>query len=182
MTDQGGHLGRGDAGPVEGHEVRATYRSLHEARSALVALERHGVEAAHIELDGPGAAWAELPITNDEQGHADLAIERRLERRGGLGFVLGAVVGGLVVAGLAHLLSDSDSAWIGGMIAGAIFGGGLGFLWSGFAGLAVNEGFADTYAAPADVDAPTIVVVHDEDPDAVVQTLRGTNPSSLMVA
>lgn len=181
MTDQGGHRGRGDAGGDGHHEVRATYRSLNEARSALIALERHGVEASHIELEGPGMQQAEIPVTNDEQQSADLDLEKRLERRGGAGFAVGAVVGAVVVAVLAQLLSNSDAAWIGGGVAGAAFGGGLGFLWSGFSGLAVNEGFVDTYAAPD--DGPAVVVVHDEvDTDAVVATLRGTNPSSLMVA
>lgn len=181
MTDEGGHMGRDGAGHDAHREVRATYASLSEARSALLALERTGVEAATIDLDGPGAALAEIPVTNDEQRHADLALERGLERRSGVGLVIGAVLGAAVVAGLAQLMSEGDGAWVGGLVAGGVFGGGLGFLWSAFAGLAVNEGFADSYAAPD--DGPTIVVVHDaDDVDAVVATLRGTNPSSLVLA
>lgn len=178
-------MGRDDGGrdahhPAH-HEVRATYHSLTEARSALIALERHGVDAAHIDLEGPGALQAELPVTNDEQRDADLALERRLEHRSVAGLLIGAVLGGGIVAGLAQLMSDGGGAWLGGLVAGAVFGGGLGFLWSSFAVLAVDEGFADTYAAPD--DGPAVVVVHDEvDTDSVVATLRGTNPSSLMVA
>lgn len=48
---------------------------MEEARTALLALERKGVEAAEIELLGDGADRAHLPITNDEQQAADVAME-----------------------------------------------------------------------------------------------------------
>src|SRR2546423_12098535 len=82
----------GHAGHV-GHDVRATYRSVNEARTALLALERKGVDAAEIEPAGPGAANAKMPVTNGEQLSADLEIERHLERRGGSGRVIGAAAG-----------------------------------------------------------------------------------------
>jgi hypothetical protein len=176
MTMNGGH---------RGHDVQATYDSMEDARSALVALERRGVDAAEIELVGEGARASREPRTNDEMLDADLTMERHLERRGGAGLVVGLLIGVLFGASAGWLLGGGNAAALalGGAAGGAIFGAGLGFLWGAFSGMAVDQGWADTYAATADPARPVMVVVHaDSDYESVVETLRRTNPASLRVA
>src|SRR2546423_12564744 len=99
---------------VADHNVVATYPNPNVARSALVTLERRGVEAADIELFGPGMDAAALPITNDEQRGADMDAVGELARRGVLGVVVGALVGAFLGFVIAWIVGASP-----GMQAGA---------------------------------------------------------------
>jgi hypothetical protein len=142
------------------HNVVATFDGPDEARAALMLLERRGVESGDIELFGPGMDGADLPLTNEEQRATDGAAVTAVERRGGLGILLGAIAGAVVGGGIAAVASGNSAPILAGALAGALLLGALGFLWGGFSAMTVNEQWGDTFAPG---DGETSVAVHSDD-------------------
>jgi hypothetical protein len=156
------------------HNVVATFESPDQARAALTLLERKGVEAGDIELFGPGAERAHQPITNDEQLEVDLQTTTVVAKRfsaisfvaavvGAVGYAAGAATGALV-----------------GALGGFIVFGLLGFLWGGYSGLAVDEEWADTFAAEGEVSV-AVHSAHEKEIEAAVEALKGTAAKRLAV-
>jgi hypothetical protein len=142
------------------HNVVATFDGPEQARAALRALERKGVEAGDIELFGPGMAMAEIPVTNDEQRGADVDALVAVERRGVAGIVVGAVVGALIGGIITGAMSVGFTAVVASAVAGALLVGALGFLWGGFSALSVNEQWGETFESEG---GETSVAVHSDD-------------------
>lgn len=162
-------------------EVRATYPSMRKARDGLMALERRGVEAEDIGLEGPGAARAKLPVTNDEERQTDLAVMGYVGRRAGVGAVLVGFAGAVLGAVAGAVLHGAVTAVAGAVAVGAL-ALALGFLWGGFTGLAADDAFGDTFVALDEGEPVVVVVHHAENYESVVEALRATQPSSLQVA
>jgi hypothetical protein len=165
------------------HNVIAVYPDVEQARAALTTLERKGIEAGNIELLGPGMDDAHEPQTNREVHDADQAVVAQVEKRGGAGFVVGAIVGALVLAAVAAIARYAFGAFedsfggllIGAMIGGAAIGGFAGFFYGGATGLPVNDAWGETYLAVR--GGKTAVAVHSEEPDQVetaIAALRTT--------
>jgi hypothetical protein len=142
------------------HNVVATFDGPAEARAALMLLERRGVESGDIELFGPGMDGSALPLTNDEQRQTDGAAVTAVERRGGLGILIGAFAGGVIGGGIAAIASGDSGPVLAGALAGALLLGALGFLWGGFSAMSVNEQWGDTFAPG---EGETSVAVHSDD-------------------
>jgi hypothetical protein len=154
---------------IAAHNVVATFDGPAEARAALVALERKGVEAGDIELFGPGMSMAEVPVTNDEQREADLDALHEVEKRGVIGIGIGVVVGALIGGGIAALMGGGFAVVVGSAIAAALLLGALGFLWAGFSGLSVNEQWEETFESTG---GETSVAVHSDDEHEVEVALE----------
>jgi outer membrane lipoprotein SlyB len=160
----------------------ATFATPEQARAALQALERKGVEAADIELFGPGIESGKRPVTNDEQQAIDMestaTVAKRFTAVSAALAVVGAVIGGV----LGAVVSDGYGGGIlAGVLGGFIVGGLLGFLWGGYGSLPVNEQFADTFQSEG---GETKVAVHADDEqviDLAKETLRGSDARSLEV-
>jgi hypothetical protein len=162
------------------HDIRATYSSLARARHALQLLERKGVDASLISLEGPGADLARVPTTNVEQRSDDQALVSRVGGRAIVGLLVGALIGALICVVIA-VVADITMAVV---IAGVIVGGLLGFLWSGYSGLSVSEAWSDTYAGPDEGEgvSTTVVIQADDRADELVEALRGTDPVDIAVS
>lgn len=160
----------------------ATYASPEEARAALQLLERKGVEAAEIELFGPGVESGKRPVTNDEQHAVDMKATREVGKRFTVLSATLAVVGGIIGAVAGGLISDGWGTGVyAGAMAGVIVGGLLGFLWGGYGSLSANEdAFADTYQSEG---GETCLAVRSSDDviDLVAEALRGSDPRSVEV-
>jgi MFS family permease len=164
---------------VADHNVIATYPSPDEARAALVALERKGVEAADIELFGPGMEAATMPVTNDEQRGADMNAVGAVARRGVIGVVIGALLGALVGFVIASIAGGSPGWQAGSALAGFVAGGPLGFLYAGYSGLSVSEEWGETFESTG---GRTSVAVHATDRsefERALDALRSTHADRL---
>lgn len=164
---------------VADHNIVATYPSPEEARAALTALERKGVEAADIELFGPGMEAATMPITNDEQRGADMNATGAIARRASVGVAIGALLGALLGFVITWVVSDSAGMMLGAAVAGFVAGGPLGFLYSGYSGLTVSEEWGETFEGRS---GETSVAVHSTDrreAERALDALRATHAHRL---
>lgn len=164
------------------HNLVATYATPEQARAALQVLERKGVEAADIELFGPGMESGKRPVTNDEQHDVDMASTRAVAARfSATSFAL-ALVGAVVGMVVAGVVSDWSSGTVAGGLGGFIVGGLLGFLWGGYAALPFNEQFADTFGGDG---GETSVAVHADDEHVIERAraaLAGSDARTIEVA
>jgi hypothetical protein len=123
-----------EAGRLADYNAIAVFASMDQARSAIDALERGGVEAATISLLGPGAE--EARGTTDTRRRDERSF-LRLGRRTIAGVVAGAVTGaviGFVIGLFAFGLPGAGpvvkaSVWytaLGGAAVGAIVAGIVG--------------------------------------------------------
>jgi hypothetical protein len=157
------------------HNLVATYPSPADARDAMVRLERRGIEAGDIELFGPGLRMADMPVTNDEQRDADIAVIGTVERRAVIGVVMGAILGAALGIGAAAVLSGDAGPLVGGAGGGALVGAVLGFLYAGYSGLPVNDQWQETFQ---DDSGTTSVAVHSTDEheiEVALAALRDTH-------
>lgn len=144
-------------------DLVATFPDRADVKRAVLDLERHGtVDADRIELSG-------LVDTTEELGRraADREVLRSMGTRSIAGSALGAVLGFLVLGGLALLLGADPrpeaplAAAVGGMFAG----GALGFFYgiafrtpvtgAALEGATTSDGVDDT--------GPATMVVHLDD-------------------
>jgi hypothetical protein len=167
------------------HNLLATYPDAEHARAALLRLERRGVEAADIEVLGPGSdpggSAIPVPVTNDEQRTIDMNFTGAVARRGGLGLAAGAALGALVAGVAAAVVAGGAAPVVGSVVAGMMAGAALGFLYASYSGLPVNEQFEDTFD---EVPGATTVAVHSADPheiDVALDALRDTQAIGLAV-
>lgn len=161
------------------HNLVATYSSAEQARAALTMLERKGVEATDIELFGPGIAGATRAMTNDEMHDADVGMTNAIGKRLGVGIFLGAVLGAILGVVLGAVIGGTATGMTMGGFAGAAAGVALGFFWSGYSGLPVNEQFEETFQGPG---GETSVAVHSSDPSEIetaLQALKGSDATRL---
>jgi hypothetical protein len=171
-------------GRLAEHNLLATYPDAGRARAALLRLERRGVEAADIEVLGPGSSRggpAPVAVTNDEQGLVDMNVTGAVARRGGVGLVAGAALGALVAGLAAGIVAGGAAPVLGAAVAGMMAGATLGFLYASYSGLPVNEQFEETFDEAA---GATTVAVHSADPheiDVALAALRDTDAVRLAV-
>jgi hypothetical protein len=161
------------------HNLVATYSSAEQARAALQMLERKGVEASDIELFGPGIEAAGQAMTNDEMHDADVALTTAVGKRLGVGIFAGAIIGAIIGVVLGAVIGGNATAMTMGGFAGAAAGVALGFFWSGYSGLPVNEQFEETFQGPG---GETSVAVHSSDPSEIetaVAALKGSDAKRL---
>jgi hypothetical protein len=160
-------------------ELVATYPDGTSARAAIAALERRGVDAAHIDLvEAPGAR---APATDDALAEPDEAVIREVGTRSVGGLVIGALLGGALAALVAWFVADGSTMAMAIAIAGAAAGGGaLGFFYGGASALSVSEEWADTFATTG--QATLAVVVPDEAVVDIREVLEHTKPVRITVS
>jgi outer membrane lipoprotein SlyB len=158
-------------------EVIARYRDLDEARKALTALERHGIEGSRISLEGQAPTRA---ASEHDTLDRDRRVTRQIGSRVALSGLAGAIVGGLA----GYLLGDvafgaAGAVWaaaIGGVIAGAAVGGVL----AGYATPAMSDEWELTHEY--EPDGEVAVRVTSSDPrelDKAAEVLRAKGPISI---
>src|SRR4051812_34941207 len=120
-------------------EVVATYRSAEEARTAIQALERRGIDAEQIRMIGtPGVNAARTDYAMREP---DEVLTRTVGRRALGGSIALAVVAAIIVFVVARFVLDAAVGAAVAFAAGAFMAGGaLGFFYGGAASLAGSGG------------------------------------------
>lgn len=145
------------------YNVRAHFPDMESARRGIAAVERAGVPASDIHLEGRSAQQA---TTQSDTSGSDEAFIREAEKAVFGGAAVGAASGGILglIAGLAFL----DPTWPAAAVAaaaGVAGGGGLGFVANAIARLQQTDAVELTYH---DVDSSDVyVAVHTNDRDDV---------------
>src|SRR5690348_4954047 len=106
-------------------EVVATYPNAEAARTAIKALERHGIDAERIRMiDTPGLR---APKTDEALRDPDMAVTRKVGSRAAVGGLAMAVVVGVAAFVVTRLALDAAPGaalmfGVGGFIAGGALG------------------------------------------------------------
>lgn len=146
------------------HTIFAVYPDMARAREAMTALERSGIEAADISLEGgPVDAAADDPVTAER----DLRVTSHVGGRAITGLAVGSVIGaavGLLVAAIATG-GFGPVVWAA-VIGGAVAGGAVGGLMTGLATPAMSEEWELTHEPVSD---GVRVRVTSEDADEIAR-------------
>jgi hypothetical protein len=175
---------RGATAALATYNVVAVLPGMEEARAAIDALERGGIEAAEISLLGPAAEEAAEHVDTRER---DAGVAGRVGTRAAVGAAAGGATGGLAgfLAGLAAFAIPGVGPVLGAgvwaaTVAGAVAGGSVGGVIGGYSAVDMTEAYELTYES---VKAGRVLVgVHSEDPGTVEkgeEILRGLEPLSL---
>jgi hypothetical protein len=148
------------------HNVVAVFPGMQQAREAIDALERGGIDAAEVSLLGPAAEEAAEHLDTRDR---DESMTERVGSRATAGAVAGGATGGLAgfLAGLAAFAIPGVGPVLGAgvwaaTIGGAVAGGSIGGVIGGYSAVDMNEAYELTYES---VRAGRVVVgVHSEDP------------------
>jgi hypothetical protein len=148
------------------HNVVAVFPGMQQAREAIDALERGGIDAAEVSLLGPAAEEAAEHLDTRDR---DAGMAERVGSRATVGAVAGGATGGLAgfLAGLAAFAIPGVGPVLGAgvwaaTIGGAVAGGSVGGVIGGYSAVDMNEAYELTYES---VRAGRVVVgVHSEDP------------------
>jgi hypothetical protein len=157
---------REDRPALAPHNVVAVLPGMAEARKALDALERGGIDAAEISLLGPTVEEAAEQVDTRER---DAGVAARVGARAAVGAAAGGATGGLAgfIAGLAAFAIPGVGPVLGAgvwaaTIGGAVAGGSVGGVIGGYSAVDMSEAYELTYES---VRAGRVVVgVHSEDP------------------
>lgn len=145
------------------YQTRAQFRDMEAARRAIAALERAGVPASDIGLEG---GLADKAAGQADTSHSDEAFMHEAEKTVFGGAAIGTGVGALV--GLLAGLVFVGWSWPGIAVtvaAGGAAGGGLGFVVNAMASMQQTDAAELTYH---DVDDGELyVVVRTEDREDV---------------
>lgn len=168
------------------HNVLAVLADMEEAREAVEALERAGIEANAISLLGRTAEAASEP-TRERQRQGDEAVTSEAGRTAGKSAAAGAGIGGAAgfVAGAAVFgIPGIGQALAAGIwastLGGAAAGAGVGFTAGGVAGVKESEAWGLSFKALS--EGKVVVGVHGEHEDMVRRAagvLEGFDPQQL---
>src|SRR5690349_19178805 len=124
-------------------EVVATYSSAEAARTAIQALERHGIDAERIRMiDTPGLR---TPTTDEAMRDPDMAVTRKVGgRAAGAGIAMAIVVAVAVFLVTRFALDAAPGAALMFGVGGFVAGGALGMLFGGYSTLAVSDEWGES--------------------------------------
>jgi hypothetical protein len=160
-------------------EVVATYRDAEAARTAIQALERHGIDADRIRMIG--TSGVRTPKTDEAMREPDMAVTRKVgSRAAGGGIALAVVVGLAAFLVTRFALDAAPGAALMFGVGGFIAGGALGMLFGGYSTLAVSDEWGESFAATG----PTTISVHVPE-DAVIDLrdrIEATHPDRVTIS
>jgi hypothetical protein len=151
------------------HNVLAVFSGLDEARKAIDALGRAGIDGTEISLLGRAAQEAGSDLETTQR---DEAVAQDVGKRAAVGAATGSAVGGVTgfLAGLAAFAIPGVGPVIGSgvwaaTIGGAVAGGAVGGVAGGISSFDMTEAWELTHES---VKADRVVVgVHSDDPTEV---------------
>ena len=153
----------------------ATFRSPAEARTAIEALEHHGVDGVEIDVPPPPRSAARQP--------ADRRTLLHVGGRAGKGIVVGAVVGAAIfaVVGVVFVVIGWPVALLAGLaLAGAAIGGTAGAFIGLERGVGMSEGWEQTFHEPRTTAVPVEVhATSAAEIDTARRVLEGQGPLEL---
>lgn len=157
----------------------ADFTDRDAARHAIRELEDQGIPRSRILVGGQAPDQDSAPMATGAQDKQTVNSMWRLGVRGTvLGFIGGGLAGGLLGAAV---WSPMTPVWFFLAVAFAVFGTGLGLLWSFMIGKGEGDHMGTVYDDPA-ADQPTMVTVRTDDPgrlESLLDTLAaagGDNP------
>lgn len=133
-------------------------------RRAVQELERAGVARTRILVSGVAPDQSSTPIDTSVRDQRMITNLWNLAVRGAVLGLIGGAVFGAVLGSL--IWSPMSPAWLLLSVGMAVFGIGLGMLWSLLIGKGESTHMGTVYDEPA-ADQPTTVTVRPEDPDQV---------------
>jgi hypothetical protein len=138
---------------------------MDQARRAIDALQRAGIEAQLIGLGGPGA---ERAARRTDTAGRDVAETTRIGSRAAIGGAIGSAVGAVLGGVIGALVFEpfAGGFW-GALIAGAIGGGAVGGVAAGVGSADLVEDVELTY--DRDEAGPVRVEVFTPDPDVAAR-------------
>jgi hypothetical protein len=159
-------------------ELVVRYRDPEQARAAIVALERRGIDADNIHLTAPGVG---APTTDGATRQVDKAVAKRVGRRSlGTSVVLALLLGAMGAV-LGWFVSGGDSTAMLLTAAGCFMAGGaLGFVYGGYSGIAVSDEWGETFEATG--PATLTVDVADDEVIDLRKALETTDPMEITVS
>jgi hypothetical protein len=165
--------------PLAEHNLLATFADLEQARKAVQALERAGVEAGDVVLH----TGQEAPASGAGARARDVAVTRHVGKWAAGGFLVGGLVFAAIVVVAINLIGVEPrmAASVGSGIAAFLLGGAIAAFWSGAKEIPVNaEALESTFGARTSGDVA--VAVHTSHADRATQAedvLRSLDPRSL---
>lgn len=150
------------------HNVIAVFPGLSEAREAMQALQRQGIEATHISLLGPAAEEAAADADTTER---DGRVIGEVTRATAGGTLAGGAAGGLAgfLTGLAAFAIPGVGPAVGtgvwlSTLGGATLGGGIGGMLGGVSAINAGEAWELSHHVK---EGRALVGVHADDPQIV---------------
>ncbi|MGB3410427.1 MAG: hypothetical protein WBA45_04460 [Microthrixaceae bacterium] len=123
--------------PKSNDHTIAWFSSIDQARHAVLALERNGVDSSYIEV-------ATKPTSEDR----NLVDKRSMAWMGKLavvGVIGGILIGAIIAVLIVVIVGAEGVGLVAGVIAGAVFGAFAGGFYSVAVQLPVSEGSFDTF-------------------------------------
>jgi len=150
--------------PFAAYNVVVAFDDSKDAREAVLALERAGIDGAKLSYLGiePSAEQ-----TTDERtaelDHEELSFVARGTAKGGsLGTLGGAALGGaiMLIPGIGPVVG---AGVLGAALGGGFFGGVVGGIWGGFNRMGASQAWDEVFH---DIEEGLVLVgVHTDDPD-----------------
>jgi hypothetical protein len=166
------------------HNLTAAFPGMEEARAALDALERAGIESSRISLLGPRAEEA---AEETDTRSRDLDLTKDVGKKVAAGAAAGSAVGGAAgfLAGLAAFAIPGVGPVLGAgvwaaTIGGAAAGASVGGVVAGVGSIDVSEAWELTYQHVR--EGRVVVGVHSDDADEVgkaAEALQKLEPLSV---
>jgi hypothetical protein len=151
-----------------GHIV-ATFPDMDTARAAVSKLERGGIEASDVSVEGPPA---ERAARDPDPRPRDRGVIRHVGSRVFLGGVIGSVVGGAIGLMIGLLLLDGPAAVVASMLGGVIAGGAVGGVLGGYGSTGQGEDWEIAHQPDGGSVRVRVTVADPGDLERVEELLR----------
>lgn len=152
--------------PFATHNVVVAFDDSKDAREALLALERAGIDGSRLSYLGiEPSADQTIDERTAEIDSAELSFVGRGTAKGGsIGTVGGAAIGGalMLVPGIGTVVG---AGVLGAALGGGFFGGVLGGIWGGFSRMGASQAWDDVFH---NIEEGLVLVgVHTDDPEEI---------------
>lgn len=149
--------------PMGAYNAVAEFPDMARARQAMDALQRAGIEASKVSIEGRAV---ERAASHTHTSDRDARVAEHVGSRTGLGALIGLAVGAAVGLIAGTLVLDlSTGGIVAATISTAVAGGAVG----GVLGGVTSADLAEEWELTHDPDAPgpVLVVVHSDDPEEI---------------
>jgi hypothetical protein len=152
--------------PFATHNVVVAFDDSMQAREALLALERAGIDGSKLSYLGiEPSADQTIDERTSELDNAELSFVARGTAKGGTyGTIGGAAIGGalMLIPGIGTI---AGAGILGAALGGGAFGGVLGGIWGGFNRMGASQAWDEVFH---DIEEGLVLVgVHTDDPEEI---------------
>jgi hypothetical protein len=162
-----GQSAQAELPPFATFNAIATFDTSEEAREAILALERAGLDGSQLSFLGLDSSEQSLDERSSELDHQQTSFVARGTAKGGsLGSLGGAALGGaiMLIPGIGPIVG---AGVLGAALGGGFFGGVLGGIWGGFNRMGASAAWEETFHHIQ--NGMALVGVHTDDSDQLQQ-------------